>query len=440
MSPYRRSYHLLRYGVKIFLGVVIMADEYQVYMHENIVNGKRYIGATKNTWQDRWRSKYRKSRYMSAAVAKYPDECWKHYVLADGLSKQEAAIYEKLYILGYQTNDRRKGYNIGHGGEGVGNVDKLKFAQSKEKYHEHLSEAMKKVWSDKSPLELAEAKKRLRDIWQSSECRAKRKATCEAKRKERENDPKWKESRVVAKERERGRKRERYLKNHIPVSFDLAHFHRSEAAKTVWRNPDYRARMSEALKNSSLKGVPNERVKELWKDEEYRAMMSEKLRQARIGVEHQDSTIVSISSGMKEKWKDPFFRESITSRERKRKTEEQKRAIRASALESGAGRSVYCVETDTTYPSISIAAEELNVKEKRLRDTLSGKQKTTNGYHVFYAEPPKETEKSVECIETGIIYKSIKDASRQTGISNSNIGMVCNGKRKIAGGYHWKYA
>lgn len=36
-------------------------------------------------------------------------------------------------------------------------------------------------------------------------------------------------------------------------------------------------------------------------------------------------------------------------------------------------------------------------------------------------------------------YPSIKEAERITGINNSNISQVCQGKRKSAGGYQWKY-
>lgn len=48
--------------------------------------------------------------------------------------------------------------------------------------------------------------------------------------------------------------------------------------------------------------------------------------------------------------------------------------------------------------------------------------------------------KSVLCVETGVIYNSIRDAEKQTGARNSDITAVCKGKRKKAGGYTWKYA
>lgn len=47
--------------------------------------------------------------------------------------------------------------------------------------------------------------------------------------------------------------------------------------------------------------------------------------------------------------------------------------------------------------------------------------------------------KPVICLETGAAYKSIQEASDATGANSKHIGSVCNGKRKTAGGYHWKY-
>jgi hypothetical protein len=47
--------------------------------------------------------------------------------------------------------------------------------------------------------------------------------------------------------------------------------------------------------------------------------------------------------------------------------------------------------------------------------------------------------KPVKCIETGVIYYSLKEASRQTGIHNVNITICCNKKTKKAGGYSWEF-
>ena len=45
----------------------------------------------------------------------------------------------------------------------------------------------------------------------------------------------------------------------------------------------------------------------------------------------------------------------------------------------------------------------------------------------------------VRCVETGIIYKSSREASRKLKISQSGISLCCVNKRKTAGGYHWEY-
>ena len=47
---------------------------------------------------------------------------------------------------------------------------------------------------------------------------------------------------------------------------------------------------------------------------------------------------------------------------------------------------------------------------------------------------------SVICIDTNIFYKSIREASKSTGIGESSIGKCCNEKQNTAGGYRWRYA
>ena len=47
--------------------------------------------------------------------------------------------------------------------------------------------------------------------------------------------------------------------------------------------------------------------------------------------------------------------------------------------------------------------------------------------------------KPIICIEKNKIYEGVLDAYNKTNINASNISMVCNNKRKTAGGFHWKY-
>lgn len=43
------------------------------------------------------------------------------------------------------------------------------------------------------------------------------------------------------------------------------------------------------------------------------------------------------------------------------------------------------------------------------------------------------------CIETNIEYFGSREAGRKLKINNSSIIQCCKGRRKTAGGYHWKY-
>lgn len=47
--------------------------------------------------------------------------------------------------------------------------------------------------------------------------------------------------------------------------------------------------------------------------------------------------------------------------------------------------------------------------------------------------------RAVMCIETGIVYKSTREAERQTKIDHADIIRCCKGLLNKAGGYQWKY-
>ena len=67
-------------------------------------------------------------------------------------------------------------------------------------------------------------------------------------------------------------------------------------------------------------------------------------------------------------------------------------------------------------------------KGRRFKKTPEAVLATSKGHY-----------KSVVCIETGIIYESIMAAETLTKTDGSSISAVCKGKRKTAGGYHWRY-
>lgn len=94
---------------------------YTVYMHENKINGKKYIGITGKDPEVRWRngSNYRTCTAMKRAFQKYGWDGFNHAILKTGLTKEEACEEEIKLIDQYNTRDPEHGYNICVGGGGT---------------------------------------------------------------------------------------------------------------------------------------------------------------------------------------------------------------------------------------------------------------------------------------------------------------------------------
>jgi len=96
---------------------------YLIYKHTNTINGKSYIGLTKETMQRRWikhkacsRFKDRNSYnlHFMRAIRKYPYSVWTHKILESGISKEEVSDKEIYYIELHSTF--YSGYNSCKGG------------------------------------------------------------------------------------------------------------------------------------------------------------------------------------------------------------------------------------------------------------------------------------------------------------------------------------
>lgn len=89
-----------------------------VYMHENRVNGKKYIGITSQKPTRRWQNgrHYSGNAYFYAAIKKYGWDGFRHEILFTELTQAEAEQMEVELIAKYQTQNPEKGYNMAAGG------------------------------------------------------------------------------------------------------------------------------------------------------------------------------------------------------------------------------------------------------------------------------------------------------------------------------------
>ena len=127
---------------------------YCIYAHVNKVNGKIYIGISKDVYK-RWIGKihaYKHSNLFQNALKKYGWDGFDHVVLWDNLSLEEACKQEKALIFLYKFID--KSYNITDGGEGHEGVH-LTEVQKQRLREVHLG----KVFSEEHRKKLSEAQK-----------------------------------------------------------------------------------------------------------------------------------------------------------------------------------------------------------------------------------------------------------------------------------------
>lgn len=91
---------------------------YKIYKYTNKINGKIYIGQTKNTLAKRADNGrgYKNCPHFNNAIQKYGLNNFNVEILKDNLTLEEANYWEEYYIKQYDTQNRDKGYNLKSGG------------------------------------------------------------------------------------------------------------------------------------------------------------------------------------------------------------------------------------------------------------------------------------------------------------------------------------
>ena len=92
-------------------------NNYKVYIHQNKINKKVYVGLTKQKCKDRWRHDgvgYKSQIKFYRAIQKYGWDNFDHIILFTNLTEQEASEKEKELIQFYDSY--KNGYNADLGG------------------------------------------------------------------------------------------------------------------------------------------------------------------------------------------------------------------------------------------------------------------------------------------------------------------------------------
>lgn len=108
------------------LGEKDVLPGYIVYQYTNMVNGKRYVGITKNgsiKYRTRGKFKgYRGCSHLYAAIQKYGWDSFRKEVIAYNCTRAEAESMERELIAYYDLTNPQNGYNIQKGGISAGGL------------------------------------------------------------------------------------------------------------------------------------------------------------------------------------------------------------------------------------------------------------------------------------------------------------------------------
>lgn len=143
----------------------------------------------------------------------------------------------------------------------------------------------------------------------------------------------------------------------------------------------------------------SEKVKERWASAEYK----ERLSSAMKGVKRSPESCENIRKAQKQRFEDPSQRRKI------------------SEIQSGKTRS------DEAKRKTSESLKKFYSNPENRKMLAEIRQESNRRAHG----------RKVLCVETGKIYETIVDASKETGIDHRNISAICKHKRK--GKYTWEY-
>lgn len=93
---------------------------YCVYMHNNKINGKKYIGITKLKPENRWGKNgrgYKDNKHFYNSIKKYGWDNFEHIIMHTNLTVEDAKQCEINLVKKYSSNNSKYGYNKTRGGD-----------------------------------------------------------------------------------------------------------------------------------------------------------------------------------------------------------------------------------------------------------------------------------------------------------------------------------
>ena len=125
-------------------------------------------------------------------------------------------------------------------------------------------------------------------------------------------------------------------------------------------------------------------------------------------------------------------------------TQKSKDKIAQGRNKKGLSYSVICIESGKIYISLRQASKDMGISRSSISDCCKGKKENVKGYHFKYLNKNNKVnyngkKRKVVCIETNKIYDSLADAGRDFNVDKNSIWRCCQENFKTTKGYHFKY-
>lgn len=382
-----------------------MHGEYKVYVHVNKINGKIYIGQTKQTLEQRYKNGYEHCRHFWNAIQKYGWDNFEHIILVDNLSIDMANIIEEELIKKYNTTNHNNGYNMKSGGlNHIPSEETRKLMSEAHSGERHWNYG--KHWGDDFKKKLSEIHtgREMTDEWKqkiSNKNKGKR-HTNETKEKMRESKVGIKNPMYGKHISEKTIQLRRENCKHI-LQYDLNGVFIKEWTSSVDISKEYNVDISNIIR--CCLGETKSCVNYMWK------YKNEDNIQQRITSYNQLTEEQIISS----RYKSVFQYD-----------------INGNFLRS--------------FDSALHVETALGINSKQIRECCRGQLKIVGGYRWSYQKVDKLPKlKTTEIFQFDKewnyirMWASATAIEREINIDKSSIIRCCKGKQSTAGGYKWKY-
>ena len=386
--------------------------EYKVYAHINKINGKIYIGQTKQTLEQRFNhgNGYKHCRHFNSSIQKYGWDNFEHIILVDNLSIDMANIIEEELIKKYNTTNHNNGYNMKSGGlNHIPSEETRKLLSETHRGERHWNYG--KHWGD-------DFKKKLSEIHTG-----------------REITPEWRKNMSIA------------MKNR--GSFSEEHKKKISLSKMGERNPMYGKDISPKLRK-----IFSEKAKKVLQYD-LDGNFIKKWNTASDILKEYDvdlSNIFRCCIGERSSC-GGYIWEYMVNDIIPEKTIPYKDRIKENTMVSKY-KKVYQYDIDGNYlrefSSANEVKESLGAYTNHIRDCCLGNLKSYLGYRWSYEKVDKLPSIKYKTNAIPVIqfdkdwkfikeWKSALEINETLNIDQSSIGRCCKGKQETAGGYRWKY-